>query len=142
VERGTLAQLEDPLLGAIGGLEALGEVRLGGILRVDLNQRCGEKRFAEMEGEAVRPGGRVERVGGLAVANGALEDAALLGLGAGRGREHGVGGGERHARANRELHEVAAGKLALAHGLRCGPQFHFKFGHTFLSLVTGRDLGA
>ena len=136
VEGDALAQLENPLLCAVGRLEAFGDMGLSNILRVDLDERGGKQRFAEMEGKAVGPGCRIKRVGGLAVAYGTLEGSALLGFGAGCGGKHGVCRRGGNANGHGVVHKIAARQLAPAYGLGNLLQFHFKIGHVFSPLVT------
>ena len=113
VEGRALAQLEHPLGGAVGGLEALGQMRLNGGLLVDLGELGAEDADRHAELEAVGPGRRVERVGGGAMADADLERAALLGFGARGAHEQRIGGREREAAGQRQLHEVAARHPAL-----------------------------
>ena len=58
-----------------------------------------------------------------------LEVPALLGLGAGRGGEHGVGGGGGETGSHRQLHEIAARHSTLAGQLRGHVQLELEFLH-------------
>ena len=56
MEGNALADFENPLLGAIGWLEAFSHVGLGSVLAINLHERGTHDGLAEGEGEAVGPG--------------------------------------------------------------------------------------
>ena len=73
MEGQAFAQLEHPFRGAVGGLEALGQMRLNGVLLVDMGQLGAEDADRHVELEGVGPGRGIERVGGGAMADADLE---------------------------------------------------------------------
>ena len=101
VEGEALAQLEYPFGGAVRRFERFGQMRLHGVLLVDMGQLRAKYADRHVVLEVVGPGGGIKSVGGGAMAGAQPERAALLGLGARGAHEQGIGGGKRQAGAKR-----------------------------------------
>src|SRR4051794_14005256 len=75
-----LAELEHPFLRRLRGLEALGKVRLRGILLINSCEPCADEALADISHECICIGSGVETVRGRAMADTDPERAALLRL--------------------------------------------------------------
>ena len=135
VEGDAVPDLEHPLLGAVGRLEAFGHVAHHVAIGVDLGEAVGKRAPQRRAGELVRIEAGVHRVGGGAMANADLEVAALLGLvGVGLG-EHAVRRGQADAGGKRQLGEFTP-RDAAPHGLaQCGIEFVLRLVHRDLPVA-------
>ena len=105
-----LAQLEDPVLGAVGRLPALRQLRMRASVLVPFGEAVPDS-VVDVDHHGIGGGAEVQAVGGAAAGKAELQRAAALGRLGGDRAGAGQQGGDREARGAERggaAHEVAA----------------------------------